>query len=151
MKSLLWFTSAALMLASMTLAPALAQEDDGQTMQRLGDWEVHYSAFPSTFLLPEIAEQYDLTRSNARGVVNISVLDATSDDKTAQRVNIEGYAINDVGQRRNLDFRRHIDGEAIYYITQVPHGEEDKLRFVISISQGGSEEELTFEHTFYRN
>jgi hypothetical protein len=151
MKSLLSFASAALMAVGLVLAPAQAQQDDGQTMQRLGDWEVHYSAFPSTFLQPEIAEQYDLTRSNARGVVNISVLDATSEDKKAQRVNVEGYALNDVGQRRNLDFRRHIDGDAIYYVTQVPHGEEDELRFVISISQGNTEEELTFEHTFYRN
>lgn len=151
MKNLVALSAAALLLISMAWAPAQAQQDDGQTMQRLGDWEVHYSAFPSTFLLPQIAEQYDLTRSNARGVVNISVLDATSEEKTAQRVSIDGYALNDLGQRRNLDFRRHIDGDAIYYITQVPHGNEDEMRFIISIRQGGTEQELTFKHTFYRN
>ncbi|MGX5915546.1 DUF4426 domain-containing protein [Aliidiomarina sp. Khilg15.8] len=151
MKNLVSFAGAALLLMGLVWAPAQAQQDDGQTMQRLGDWEVHYSAFPSTFLLPQIAEQYGLTRSNARGVVNISVLDATSEERTAQRVNVDGYALNDVGQRRNLEFRRHIDGDAIYYITQVPHGNEDKLRFIISIRQGSTEQELTFEHTFYRN
>ncbi|MCC5880083.1 MAG: DUF4426 domain-containing protein [Idiomarina sp.] len=120
-------------------------------MQRLGDWEVHYSAFPSTFLRPEVASTYNLTRSNSRGVVNISVLDATSEERTAQRVNVSGYALNDLGQRRNLTFRRHVDGDAIYYITQIPHRKEDEFRFYIDIRQGNEQQELRFNHTFYRD
>lgn len=125
-------------------------EDDGQTYQRLGDWEVHYSAFPSTFLLPEIATRYQLTRSNSQGVVNISVLDATSEERQAQRVQVTGYTLNEPGQRRNLTFRRHVDGDAIYYIAQVPHGREDTLRFFVTIRSGTDEQTLNFNHTFYR-
>lgn len=128
-----------------------AQADDGQTMQRLGNWEVHYSAFASTFLQPEIANQYNLTRSNSRGVLNISVLDATSDTRTAQRVNVDGFALNDLGQRQELSFRRHIDGEAIYYVAQIAHGREDAFRFFIDIRSGNDEQRLEFTHTFYRN
>lgn len=125
--------------------------DDGQTMQRLGDWEVHYSAFPSTFLTPEVASLYNLTRSNSQGVLNISVLDATSDARTAQRVNVSGYALNELGQRRDLTFRRHVDGDAIYYVTQVPHGREDEFRFIIDIRDGNDAQRLEFRHTFYRD
>ena len=128
-----------------------ARADDGQTMQRLGDWEVHYSAFASTFLRPEIASQYNLTRSNARGVINISVLDATSGTGAAQRVNVGGFALNDLGQRQELSFRRHIDGEAIYYVAQIAHGREDTFRIFIDIRSGTDEQRLEFTHTFYRD
>lgn len=139
-----------LMLAA-SVAWANDTQDDGQTMQRLGNWEVHYSAFPSTFLRPEVANQYNLTRSNSQGVLNISVLDATSDERTAQRVNVSGYALNELGQRRDLTFRRHVDGDAIYYITQVPHRKEDEFRFYVTVRQGNESEELRFTHTFYRD
>lgn len=139
------------LLFMSTLSLANEATDDGQTMQRLGDWEVHYSAFPSTFLLPEIATAYNLTRSHSQGVVNISVLDATTDERTAQRVNVTGYALNDLGQRRDLTFRRHVDGDAIYYVSQIPHRDEDEYRFYINIRQGNEHQELRFTHTFYRN
>lgn len=139
------------LLFAASLALASDSADDGQTMQRLGDWEVHYSAFPSTFLRPEVANQYNLTRSNSQGVLNISVLDATSDQRTPQRVNVSGYASNELGQRRDLTFRRHVDGDAIYYVTQIPHRREDEFRFYVTVRQGNESQELRFTHTFYRN
>lgn len=139
------------LLLISTVSLANDTTDDGQTMQRLGDWEVHYSAFPSTFLLPEIATAYNLTRSHSQGVLNISVLDATAEERAAQRVNVSGYALNDLGQRRDLTFRRHVDGDAIYYITQIPHRDEDEYRFYVNIRQGNENQELRFTHTFYRD
>lgn len=146
-------TSLLLLLGSLTFfsVASAAGEDDGQVFQRLGDWEVHYSAFPSTFLLPDIATLYNLSRSNSQGVVNISVLDATSPERSAQRVNVDGYALSIAGVRRDLSFRRHTDGDAIYYIAQIPHGKEDEFRFFITVRQGNTTEELNFRHTFYRN
>lgn len=137
------FMSMFSMLSFSTLA------DDGAQYRVLGDWEVHYSAFPSTFLQPQIANTYNIRRSGNRGLINISVLDATHDDKPALRAQLSGYALNDVGQRRELQFRRFIDEPAIYYIAEIPHGNEDKFRFFITISRAGETQELRFEHTFY--
>lgn len=143
------YTAGLLFLLSLT--SWVSAEDDGQTMQRLGGWEVHYSAFPSTFIQPDIARAYTITRSHSRGVLNISVLDATRDERPAQRVHITGHAINELGQRRELTFRRHIDGDAIYYITEIPHGREETYRFNLRIRQGDTEQQLNFRHTFYRD
>lgn len=129
---------------------AHANGDDGQQFQRLGDWEVHYSAFPSTFLLPEVAQLYQINRSNSQAVLNISVLDATDPERPAQRVQVTGFAVNDIGQRRELTFRRHIDGDAIYYLAQVPHGDDERLRFTIRLRRGNDEQQLTFRQRFYR-
>jgi len=133
---------------------ALAQQAEavqGGNYQQLGNWEVHYSAFPSTFLQPEVARANNLQRSNARGILNISVLDSSKTDKPGVRVAMSGYTLNTLGQRRDLSFKRVVDEPAIYYLAEVPHDQEDNLRFFITLRQGDTQHTLRFSHTFYRN
>lgn len=139
--TLLWLGSPGAALAATT--------DDGMQYARLGDWEVHYSAFPSTFLQPTIANTYNITRSGARSVLNISVLDATSDAREPQRVVLEGHTLNEAGQRRELQFRRFIEDEAIYYVSDFRHEDDERLRFFITVSRGDDTEELRFTQQFY--
>ncbi|PZA18781.1 DUF4426 domain-containing protein, partial [Modestobacter versicolor] len=54
------------------------------------------------------------------------------------------------GQRINLQFRRFVEEPAIYYLAEVGHDNEERLRFFITITQGNRNEELRFTHTFYR-
>ncbi len=44
-----------------------------------GEFEVHWSVFPSTFLAPEIARENNLNRSRGIGIVNISIMRETED------------------------------------------------------------------------
>lgn len=127
------------------------QEPQGGQYTQLGDWEVHYIAFASTFLQADIANRYNIRRSNARGLVNISVLDASREGKPALRAQIQGYALNSAGQRQELQFRRFIEEPAIYFITEVRHSNDDRLRFFITIRHGDETQELRFTHTFYRD
>jgi len=46
-----------------------------------GSWDIHYIAFPSSFLQPEVAKEYGLLRSKYQAVVNISVLDNSNNNK----------------------------------------------------------------------
>ena len=135
------------LLASIS---AIADEQvQGGQFERFGNWEVHYIAFPSTMLQADIASRYNIRRSNARGLINISVLDSDN-EHAAQRVAIQGYALNSAGQRINLQFRRFVEEPAIYYLAEVGHDNEERLRFFITITQGNRNEELRFTHTFYR-
>lgn len=143
-----WFISLALLAAFSWNVQAEAQ---GGQFERFGNWEVHYIAFPSTMLSAEIARLYNIRRSNSRALINISVLDASLDSKPGQRVTIQGYALNSLGQRLNLTFRRFVEDSAIYYVAETTHGHEDRLRFFITIQQGDRTEELRFTQTFYRN
>ena len=43
------------------------------------EYEIHYIGFTSTFLDPDIAKQYDIVRSRALGVINISVIKVEHD------------------------------------------------------------------------
>lgn len=139
-------------LLALALFSWKAQADaQGGQFERFGNWEVHYIAFPSTMLSAEIAQLYNIRRSNSRALINISVLDAETEGKPGQRVNLSGYALNSLGQRQNLTFRRFIEDAAIYYIAETSHGNEDRLRFFITIQHGDRTEELRFSQTFYRN
>lgn len=79
-------TRIALLLMSLCLSlPALAEQK-----QSYGDLDVHYSAFNSGFLQPEIAAATGLVRSKTQGVVNVAVLKAG----TASSAKVSGTVKN---------------------------------------------------------
>lgn len=137
-----------MLFAATASAQQTAQAQGGQ-FEQLGSWEVHYSAFPSAFLQPEVAQAYNLIRSRAQAIISISVLD--KDSKQSQRVAMSGYALNSLGQRKELTFRRITEGDALYYLSSIQHGNDDKYRFFITIRHGNNSEELRFTQTFYRD
>jgi len=117
--------------------------------KRLGAWDVHYNAFNSTLLRPEMAQQYQLSRSETLATINISVLAAA--DQTAQQVDLSGYVMNPLSQQQRLDFREVIEGDAVYYIAQTRFSNLETLRFFITIKQGQETQELSFHKEFWVN
>lgn len=115
--------------------------------QQLGDWDVHYIAFNSTFLTPQVAQAANLSRNKNNAIINISVLD--SQTQQAQQVKIGGIARNLLGQQRDLVFREVKDGAAIYYIAVMPFRNEEQLRFSLDIRQGTKRQQLNFEQKLY--
>ncbi len=113
----------------------------------LGDWDVHYIAFTSTFLTPEIARANNLLRSGKSAVVNISVLNNRSQE--AQEVDISGTARNLLGTNKPLTFTQVNEGKAIYYLASVPFSNKEVLRFDIDIKQGRTSQNLKFQQTMY--
>lgn len=112
-----------------------------------GSWDIHYIAFPSTFVKPETASQYNLQRSRFMAVVNISVLD--KDSQEAQFVNISGQAKNLLGQTKPLTFTRVTEGPAVYYLAQLQYRNEEIFNFEIDIQQGNRTETIKFNKKFY--
>lgn len=112
------------------------------------DWDIHYIAFPSSFLEPEVAKQYGLTRSKYQAVINISVLDNTNKDK-AQRAYVSGKAKNLLGQNTQLSFKQIEEGEAIYYLAQLQYYDNQPVEISIDIQQGNRTEKIKFKKTFY--
>lgn len=130
------------------LAPASALAEQSK---RLGPWEVHYNAFNSTLLRPEMAQQYNLERSSRIATLNIAVLAANEAGKPAQRVSIEGYAMNPLSMQQNLEFQEVVEGDAVYYIAQTSFTHLETLRFFITMKQGKEQHELKFSKEFWEN
>ncbi|WP_372763517.1 DUF4426 domain-containing protein [Pseudoalteromonas sp.] len=135
-------------VACMAFAFNAHSEQQGAQYKELGDWQVHYIAFPSTFIQPQIAQAYNLERSGYKGIVNISIL--TNDAaQTAQAVTLTGSAKNLLGNKQTLNFKEVKEGESIYYLAQVKYTNEEILRFDIDIQQGSQIQKLQFQQKFY--
>lgn len=123
-----------------------ATNPSAEQSQSFGDWDVHYVVVPSTFLRPQIAQQYAVTRAGNRSLVNISVLDQA--DK-ATRGEVRGSIVNLLGQRRNLAFREVAEADAVYYLAEIEHANEEVLRFHISVTVDGRELLIEFQQKLY--
>lgn len=130
-----------LLLFSLCLAlPALAERK-----YSFDDVDVHYSAFNSSFLQPEIAAAAGLTRSGRQGVLNIAVLKAGKPVVAT----VSGQVRNLAGQIANLTFRQVREGEAVYYLAQFPIANET-LSFSVNVqTAGGPRNSFTFNQEFF--
>lgn len=95
---------------------------------------VHYSAFNSTLVTPEVAKAYDLKRSRQRGLVNISVMRKMPDGShKAVLAQLKGYTGQLGGSEIPLDFQVVEEGEAIYYLAQFQLRSGNNLNFDIKV------------------
>ncbi len=153
------FTSAiSYTLKTMALLASLlimsTQSVLAEQKERFGDYEVHYSAFASTFLTPDVAKQYDIVRSRAIGVINISVLKKTENGNFEPvAAQVEGVRSNDIQQQLHMGFRRIKEGKAIYFIAETQYMEGEVLTFNISATPEGQQQalKLRFSQTFYND
>lgn len=101
-----------LFLFALCLAlPAVAERK-----QTFGDLDVHYSAFNSGFLQPDVAAAVGLVRSKTQGVVNVAVLKAGK----ASTAQVSGQVKDLLGKITPLAFKQINEGGAIYYLAQFP-------------------------------
>lgn len=98
-----------------------------------GDYTIHYSAFTTDILTPEVAKSYNIPRSKNRVLLNISVLKKIM-GTTGQPVKakIQATATNLSAQLRQLEVRELNDHGAIYYIAETTVTHKETLKFNIS-------------------
>lgn len=137
-------------LTWLLLVALFAHANSAQAEQKItkGNWDIHYIAFNSTFLQPDIAKNYQIVRSKYNAVINISVLD-TSQNNSAQRVFIKGSAKNLLGQDKSIKFKQVSEGKSIYYLATLNFNDQETFKFNITITQGERSETLTFQQMFY--
>lgn len=124
----------------------------GATFIEAGDWVVHFNAMTTDQLSPEMATAYEITRSNDRPMVTLSVLRA--DDNSPVRADIELRAVNLTDQVKTFTVRMEEEQDAIYYLgfsrgTRVVN--QETLRFEVSVTPEGATEstEFSFTRQFY--
>ncbi len=135
------FRKFALCSLLMLCAQSLLAEE-----QTFGDYTVHYQAVNSTFLTPDIAEQYDIVRSERRAFLNIAVLRNEDDGSTTPvTATINGIKHNLLQQSQAIEFAQIREGEAIYYIGQFDFSNAEILRFTVEVQPEGREPGLALE------
>jgi hypothetical protein len=132
---------AVLFIALCLSLPALAERK-----LSFGDLDVHYIAFNSSFLQPDIAAANGLVRSKTLGVVNISVLKAGK----ASNASVSGAVTDLVGRSQPLSFKQVTEGDAIYYLAQFPFTQREMLRFTLTVrAADGVAHSVDFNQEFF--
>ncbi|WP_282109460.1 DUF4426 domain-containing protein [Shewanella algicola] len=118
--------------------------------QQVGNFDIHYMALNSTFITPQVAKTYGIERSGYNGLVNITVLNTQLPDNPAVEVEISGIANNLIDARMNLDFKEIREGNAIYYIAEVPFRDDQEVNFTVAIKYTNQlNTTIKFKQKFY--
>ena len=123
-----------------------------ESVQRFGDYEIHFNALRTTQLTPQIAAEYGIVRSPNRAMLNISVLAREANGMTrAVTANVSASAINLTGQLKNIAMREIREDTAIYYIGETAIIDAETLIFTVEATPTGEGEPFTvrFQKQFF--
>jgi len=123
-----------------------------ENSKEYGNYVIHYNAFRSDTISPEIAKQYGLARASNRVLINIAVLEKvlnTTGKPTASK--ITGHASNLTGQLKQLEFKEITEGNAIYYLAETKISDGEFLKFDLKIIPEGETRaaRLRFDKRFF--
>jgi len=126
---------------------ALAATATAEQKQMIGGFEAHYSLVPTSFLKPDIAAEYGVTRARDRALLNISIIDP---ETGPVRAAVSGGMRNLLEQRETLSFREVLEGPAVYYLAEVRYTDRDVLRFALEVeTPDGIRHTLAFTQRMY--
>jgi hypothetical protein len=134
----------------LTLVPCFALAQQSETF---GPYELHYSVVNTTFLNPQIAESYGITRGEKRAIVNLAVRETLATGGSEGRAMALQGKTWDLIQNRSLTFKEIREGEAIYYIAEFTFINEEWRFFEIDFRPEGSDKTYSykFKHQLYIN
>lgn len=121
-------------LASLLFCLLFALPAFAERKQTFGELDVHYSAFNSSFLQPDVAAAAGLNRSKTAGILNIAVLKSGK----GQVAKVSGTLKNLLGQNQPLQFKQVVESGAVYYLAEFPLHEREVLTFSINVQIGDS-------------
>ena len=96
---------------------------------QVGEFEIHYTAFPSLLVPADTASLHGLTRAENRLLLNLSVRRAGEPVPAGDT----GQVVNILNQAQPLTFFEVSEQTAIYYLAEVVNQEKDWLRFTLEI------------------
>ncbi len=138
-------------IACLWLNSLNAQTDISQDF---GEYRVYYSVFNSSFITPEIASTYGLTRADDRAIVNISLIKTSPQgDSLGLPAKVSGQIQNLIMQSTPLRFVEINEGDAVYYLASFRFEDQDPLHFKIELSHeaSGQPYQVEFTRTLYHD
>ena len=125
--------------------PAQTSEE---SFRDFGSYEVHYNALRTDALTADIARHYGIQRSTNRVMLNVTVLQkeaGTAKKPVEAEVKVAARNLNQ--QLKDLELRRVLEGDAIYYIGEVSISGTEILVFDITVTPAGTQAPLSVKFT----
>ncbi|NND66257.1 MAG: DUF4426 domain-containing protein [Halioglobus sp.] len=126
---------------------ALAEQSE-----MFGPFELHYSVVNTTFLEPEVAATYGITRGKKRAILNLAVREHVGQGTAGRTMLLKGRTW-DLIHEQPLQFMEVREGDAIYYIAEFTFINEEFRFFEMDFRPEGAQQTYTFKfkHQLYIN
>ncbi len=110
----------------------------------IGDYNVHVNALTTDQLPVEVARGYQITRSQNRAMLNVSVRKNVNGTEKPVPATVNVVVKNLSNQIKDIKLReiRENDPLAIYYIGEVPVNHEETLVFNVDLKPEGENETI---------
>ena len=140
-----WLVGLALLL------PITASADNSKDF---GQFVIHYNAMATDMVPPQVARKYRITRSQNRGMVNITVLKKVlGSPGQPVHAHVEVNAQNLAGQGRTIHVREIREGNFTPYLFSLCDCLSKFVKFDVRARPQGTQEfvEVQFSQDFYTN
>lgn len=125
-----------------------------ETHKDFGEYRVHFNALSTDSLAPQVAKAYGIVRSKSRAMLNVSLMrrnQSGPDQPVTGKVVVN--ASNLTGQLKVIALREIVEGEgeAIYYIGELPVADGETLIFDIAVTPEGetASYQIRFQKQFF--
>ncbi len=116
-------------------------------MQIVGDYQAHYNVVPTTMLNADVVAHYGIDRGRDRALFTLSILDA---DGTPVSALVSATVKDLFGNERPLPLHQVVEGDAVYYLSEIKFNDRDVLRFAVDVkTPDGTSHQFAFQQTLY--
>ena len=124
-----------------------------ETSKDFGSYVVHFNALATDQLTPEVAKNYDIVRSKNRAMLNVSIIKKAGPGTLGKALSgqVSASAVNLTGQLKSVTLREIAEGDAIYFIGEVPVAHGETLIFTVDgVPEGEADGfSIRFQKQFY--
>jgi hypothetical protein len=96
-------------------------------------YEIYYSVFNSTFVTPDVAKAYQLTRGKNIAMINVSVRKNIDSGKNIERRAVVNGTKSDLIHKLPLEFIEIEEKGAVYYLASFKFNHRETLSFNIDV------------------
>ncbi len=139
-------------MTAVCLLLLLTLPTQAQQSEMFGPYELHYSVVNTTFLEPNVAAAYGITRGKKRAILNLSVREHLGEHTEPRSMKLKGKTW-DLIQNQPLDFQEIKEEQATYYIAEFKFINEEWRFFEVYFRPNGADKTYTFKlkHQLYVN
>ncbi|WP_293265569.1 DUF4426 domain-containing protein [Neptunomonas sp.] len=136
-------------LLLLLLASPLALAEQSVETDR---YIIHYNAFNSSIVAPEVAQQHNLQRSRYTAMLNIAVFEKLKEGaKKPVKAILSGKVANLMQQTQHISFTPIKEDKALYYIGSFNFGNEEIMHISIDVQPDPNQAatKIRFDQKFY--
>lgn len=136
------------LLMLIMLAVPVTLQAANEPYETFGEYKVFYTVFNSSFIKPDIARTYNITRGKRHVLVNISLIKSGPEgDSEGLAAEVKGTAANLMQQQKTLKFQEIKEQEAVYYLAPLRITDEEVMNFKIDVTATPGARPFTLEFT----